>query len=101
MGAPEVLERKYDRACDAWSCGIVLHILLLAVFPFKGESEKETEALIRSGNIDLSKEEWRDITEPAQDILRQLLTKKKNDRITAAQAMRHKWVLEKSVENKP
>ena len=34
--APEVFEGLYSSKCDAWSCGIVAHILLLGSNPFRG-----------------------------------------------------------------
>ena len=38
--APEVLKYDYTYKCDLWSCGIILHVLLVGSPPFNGPSEK-------------------------------------------------------------
>lgn len=43
--APEfLLTRKYDKACDLWSIGVITHVLLAAPPPFSGDSDEEIKA---------------------------------------------------------
>jgi len=90
-----VLERYYGMSCDTWSCGIILHVLLLAAYPFRGATDELTESQIRSASIDFEKEEYQNISADAIDLMRRLLKRNPRERTTAAQAMKHKWVLEK------
>jgi len=50
--APEVLKQEYDDKCDIWSCGVILHILLVGYPPFNGSSPKEVLTKISSLNLE-------------------------------------------------
>jgi len=49
--APEILEGKYTQACDIWSVGIILYILLCGYPPFRGQNDKEIMEKIKNGNL--------------------------------------------------
>jgi calcium-dependent protein kinase len=40
--APEVIDGIYSTKCDVWSCGIIFHILLSGISPFRGVSRGDT-----------------------------------------------------------
>jgi calcium-dependent protein kinase len=49
--APEVIEGVYSTKCDVWSCGIILHILLSGISPFRGLTKDETFNKIKNAQI--------------------------------------------------
>jgi calcium/calmodulin-dependent protein kinase I len=91
--APEILMRKgYDQAADMWSVGCIIYLLLSGNLPFMGRSQKELFRKIVAGTFDFDDEEWVDISEDAKDLVRKLLIMNPDERITANDAVRHKWL---------
>jgi len=98
--APEVLSRNYTELCDLWSCGVIMYILLTGRPPFNGSNEEEIMKKIKEGNYDLKKYPWGVISEEAKDLLKGLLQVNTKKRLTAKQALEHKWFkIEKTKSN--
>jgi calcium-dependent protein kinase len=89
--APEVLLRNYTEKCDLWSCGVILYILLSARPPFKGNNDQEIYDRIRIGKYDLETKIWENVSPIAKNLIKNLLEKNADIRITAEEAMQHKW----------
>lgn len=89
--APEVLSRKYDKACDLWSIGVITYILLAGYPPFYGESDQEIFASVRHGYFDFPSPEWDSISTEAKDFITQLLQKDPSARMSASQSIQHRW----------
>lgn len=90
--APEVLKQKYDFKCDIWSCGIIMHTLLIGHPPFLGANNKEILKKVEEGKVSLEGEKWSKISEEAKSLLRQLLEFEPDKRISANQALSSKWI---------
>eukprot|EP00826_Nyctotherus_ovalis_P061876 TRINITY_DN8855_c0_g1_i14.p1 TRINITY_DN8855_c0_g1~~TRINITY_DN8855_c0_g1_i14.p1 ORF type:complete len:438 (+),score=116.72 TRINITY_DN8855_c0_g1_i14:265-1578(+) len=91
--APEVLkDGLYAKACDLWSLGIVMHIMLTGYFPVGGKDIPnifENIKKFRGPNFHLAL--WDSISAQAKDLLAKLLDANCRTRITADEALRHPW----------
>ena len=90
--APEVLKQKYDFKCDVWSCGIIMHTLLIGHPPFLGANNKEILKKVELGKISYEGEKWNKISQEAKTLLKQLLEYDPLKRISAQQALSNKWI---------
>jgi serine/threonine protein kinase len=73
--APEVLGKSYGKACDIWSCGVILYILLSGVPPFYGENEEAIFRAVRHQPLDLLSQPWPKISAAAKDVVRRMLVR--------------------------
>jgi len=90
--APEVIDGNYTFACDIWSVGVVLHILLSGRLPFSGSTDEEIFRNIKKGHISFDDPVWDSVTPPGKDLLSKLLDPDENKRPTAAEALKHQWL---------
>lgn len=89
--SPEVLAGNYDVSCDMWSAGCMLYILLCGYPPFYGDDNQEILAMVQKGEFDFDGEEWDDVSSDAKDLIKKLIVKPER-RLTAAEALKHRWV---------
>lgn len=92
--APEVIKKSYNEKCDLWSCGVIMYILLSGEPPFN-DLKADNEAIMKKvekGKYDLSKGVWKTINKDAKDLIKKLLTYKPEDRISAEEALEHKFL---------
>uniref|UniRef100_A0A8C5RI10 Ribosomal protein S6 kinase alpha-3 n=1 Tax=Laticauda laticaudata TaxID=8630 RepID=A0A8C5RI10_LATLA len=95
--APEVLKRQgYDVACDIWSLGVLLYTMLTGYTPFANgpdDTPEEILARIGCGKFSLSGGYWNSVSETAKDLVSQMLHVDPHQRLTAAQVLRHPWIV--------
>jgi len=90
--APEVLDSKpYDNAVDMWSCGVIIYILLCGFPPFYGENDDDLFDKVCACRYEFLSPYWDPVSEDAKDLIRKLLVIDPKKRLTASQALKHKW----------
>ncbi|CAM9226582.1 unnamed protein product [Hapterophycus canaliculatus] len=89
--APEVLSKKYDKACDLWSIGVIMFILLCGYPPFYGSSDAEIFKAVQRVDYRFLSPEWDDVSDEAKNLIRKLIVKDPTKRLTASQALVHPW----------
>ena len=98
--APEVLKGSYGIECDIWSCGIILYILLVGYPPFDGKNTNEIFQNITKGYYKINGEDWDNVSDDAKNLLNQLLEKNPSQRISAADALKHPFIVKNSTIKK-
>lgn len=91
--APETIVRTgkgYDgEKVDAWECGMVLYALLAGYLPFNGEDDSAVFQAILRGKLKFPSH----FSPGAKDLLRRLLEKDPELRLTLPQVREHLWFL--------
>ncbi|KAL1504036.1 hypothetical protein AB1Y20_010448 [Prymnesium parvum] len=94
--APELVQTDrgqlvgYDKAIDMWGVGLLTFIMLFGFNPFARDSQRETHNAI-------VKAEWKfpqgwTVSPRAMDFISGLLIKSATSRMTASQALAHRWL---------
>lgn len=91
--APEVLGKRYDKACDLWSLGVITYTMLCGYPPFNGESNKEIYNRVRSGQYRFPRVDWKYTSRDSRDFIRRLIRLDPSERLTAEQALKHPWIV--------
>ncbi|OJJ43005.1 hypothetical protein ASPZODRAFT_136884 [Penicilliopsis zonata CBS 506.65] len=99
--APEILQetqrRKYTKAVDIWSLGVVLYICLCGFPPFSDElyTKENPYTLaqqIKMGRFDYPSPYWDSVGDPALDLIDKMLTVDVDKRITVDECLEHPWL---------
>lgn len=91
--APEILSnRPYGPPVDMWSIGVITYILLGGYPPFHDENQATLFKKIKQGKFEFHPSVWDAVSDDAKDLISKLLTVDPTKRLTAHQALKHKWI---------
>ena len=83
--APEILkEEKYGKACDYWSVGIVVFVLLSGTSPFYEEDNFLLFESIKKCKWDFESDTWDSVSAEAKDFVSKILVADPDKRLTFA-----------------
>lgn len=91
----------YGPPSDMWAVGVILFTLLSGYPPFGSDGEDETKimAAIRLGSFDFADPIWHLVSNESKDLICRLLCIRPKLRLTAEEALRHPWCLERNLES--
>ena len=91
--APEVLGHEaYSQQVDLWSIGVIVYILLCGFPPFYGDNDAQMFKRIKAGQYKFLAPYWDPISADAKDFVKNLLIVDPRKRMTAAEALNHRWL---------
>ena len=75
--APEIFNsegKEYPiHKCDLWSCGVLMHLLLLGHPPFEGKNNHEIIDNMKASEVSFESPEWKYVSPEAKDLVSKLL----------------------------
>ena len=99
--APEVLMHEtYSSQVDLWSIGVIVYILLCGFPPFYGDNDAQMFRKIKAGTFKFLSPYWDPISQDAKDFVSKLLVVDPKKRLTCAEALKHKWLMNEQVNSK-
>jgi calcium-dependent protein kinase len=89
--APEVYEGSYGKACDVWSCGVILYELLSGTYPYIAKTPSLLYETMQKKEVKFPIKTWENISKDVQDLLSKMIDSSPYNRITFEECLKHRW----------
>mmetsp|Transcript_7297 Transcript_7297/g.10327 ORF Transcript_7297/g.10327 Transcript_7297/m.10327 type:complete len:565 (-) Transcript_7297:188-1882(-) len=89
--APQVLQGVYTKQADLWSVGVITFVLLSGEKPFYHRKRRRVIDRIMRCDYNFDNPIWKSISDEAKDFVSSLIEMDPKKRLTAQQALNHKW----------
>jgi len=90
--APETLGKKFTKKSDAWSIGVVIHMLLTGRLPFTGQDSAELFLKIRAGEYNRKVIDDAPISKEGMLLIKSLLIPDENKRMGVEDIINSPWI---------
>ncbi|MFT7801677.1 ribosomal protein S6 kinase alpha-5 isoform X1 [Arapaima gigas] len=98
--APEIFKYNgYDESCDLWSLGVILYTMLSGQVPFQCReisvalsSAEDIMKKIKQGDFSFEGDAWRNVSQQAKDLIKELLTVDPDKRIKMSSLRHNAWL---------
>lgn len=94
--APEIFKKTgHGKPVDMWAIGVITYFLLCGYTPFDRDTTmEEMQAIINADYRFEPTQYWEDVSEDAKDFINKLLTIDPAKRLSAKEALQHRWLQE-------
>jgi calcium-dependent protein kinase len=89
--APEIIKGDWHIKNDEWSVGVIMYYFLTGDVPFWGYDFRDVFSKTLAYQFDTSSYAFNQISDEGRDLLLKLMAFKADDRISAADALKHPW----------
>ena len=90
--APESLNKKYSKKSDAWSIGVILHMLLIGKLPFNGTDRNDLFMKIKKGDYNKKLINDAPVSKEGKQVINSLLILDEKHRISVDDVINSTWI---------